>query len=75
MPLASQKLIFLDTTEGVDTTLRPYWAKATGNRASVVQAVSDILEIVPPGTSKGAGVKLLLQHLDVTPEEVCLAFR
>ncbi|PIN24725.1 Sugar-phosphatase [Handroanthus impetiginosus] len=65
-----QKLIFLDTSEGVASTLRPYWAEATGDRASVVQAVPDMLEIVPPGTSKGNGVRMLLDHLGVTPNEI-----
>lgn len=66
-----QKLIFLDTAERVAKTIRPYWSEATGDHASVVQAVPDILEIVPRGTSKGNGVKLLLDHLGVTPNEVC----
>lgn len=65
-----QKLIFLDTSEGVSGTLRPYWAEAVGDHASVVQAVPDMLEIVPPGTSKGNGVKMLLDHLGVSPKEI-----
>lgn len=63
-------MIFLDTAEGVAMNLRPYWSEATGGRANVVQAVPDMLEIVPPGTSKGSGVKLLLDHLGVTAKEV-----
>ncbi|CAL5440681.1 unnamed protein product [Camellia sinensis] len=65
-----QKLIFLDTAEGVATTLRPYWSEATRDRATVVQAVPDMLEIVPSGTSKGSGVKMLLDHLGVTANEI-----
>ncbi|XP_009602783.1 endoribonuclease YBEY, chloroplastic [Nicotiana tomentosiformis] len=65
-----QKVIFLDTVEGVNTTLRPYWAEAIGDNASVVQACPDMLEIVPPGTSKGSGVKILLDHLGVSPKEI-----
>ncbi|XP_042486696.1 endoribonuclease YBEY, chloroplastic-like isoform X2 [Macadamia integrifolia] len=65
-----QKLIFLDTAEGVAMTLRPYWSEATKGRGQVVQAVPDMLEIVPPGTSKGSGVKILLDHLGVTTKEV-----
>lgn len=72
-PPSLQKLIFLDTAEGVASTLRPYWAEATADRASVVQAVPDMLEIVPPGTSKGSGVRILLDHLGATPDEVCLS--
>ncbi|CAK7353118.1 unnamed protein product [Dovyalis caffra] len=65
-----QKMIFLDTAERVVTTLRPYWSEATGGRANVVQAVPDMLEIVPLGTSKGSSVKMLLDHLGVTPKEI-----
>ncbi|XP_021646547.2 endoribonuclease YBEY, chloroplastic [Hevea brasiliensis] len=65
-----QKMIFLGTAEGVATSLRPYWSEATGDRANVVQAVPDMLEIVPRGTSKGSGVELLLDHLGVTAKEI-----
>lgn len=52
------------------TSLRPYWSEASGDHASVVQTVPDMLELVPDGTSKGNGVKLLLDHLGVTSNEV-----
>ncbi|KAG8657305.1 endoribonuclease YBEY, chloroplastic isoform X2 [Manihot esculenta] len=65
-----QKMLFFDTAESVSTSLRPYWLEATGGRANVVQAVPDMLELVPRGTSKGSGVKLLLDHLGVTTKEV-----
>jgi len=68
--LILQKMIFLDTAENVADTLRPYWSDATKGRASVVQAVPDMLEIVPLGTSKGNGVRVLLDHLGVTAKEV-----
>lgn len=63
-------MIFMDTAKGVATTLRPYWSAATRDRAAVVQAQPDMLEIVPTGTSKGGGVKMLLDHLGISPEEV-----
>ncbi|KAL6216516.1 hypothetical protein ACLB2K_009739 [Fragaria x ananassa] len=65
-----QKLVFMDTAEGVSTALRPYWSEATGDRATVVQTVPDMLELVPPGTSKGSGVKMLLDHVGITPKEI-----
>ncbi|KAK9072068.1 hypothetical protein SSX86_008500 [Deinandra increscens subsp. villosa] len=65
-----QKVLFLDTTEGVAGTLRPYWSEATAGRASVVQAQPDMLEIVPSGSSKGSGVKMLLDHFGVTANEI-----
>ncbi|XP_021819473.1 uncharacterized protein LOC110761318 isoform X2 [Prunus avium] len=65
-----QKLVFMDTPEGVTTALRPYWSETTGDSARVVQTVPDMLEIVPPGTSKGSGVNMLLGHLGITPKEI-----
>lgn len=69
-----QKLLFFDTAEGVSTTLRPYWAEAIMGRAEVVQAQPDMLEIVPAGTSKGNGVKMLLNHLGISEKEVQNSF-
>lgn len=69
-----QKLLFLDTIEGISCTLRPYWAEATNGRAKVVQAQPDMLEIVPAGTSKGNGVKILLNHLGVSEKEASNPF-
>ncbi|KAM0932560.1 putative sugar-phosphatase [Dioscorea sansibarensis] len=65
-----QKLLFIDTAEGISSNLRPYWEEAARGRAGVVQAQADMLEIVPAGTNKGCGVKLLLDHLDVTAKEI-----
>ncbi|CAN6721446.1 unnamed protein product [Malus baccata var. baccata] len=67
---AAEKLVFMDTAEGVTTAMRPYWSEATGDGARVVQTVPDMLEIVPPGTSKGSGVSMLLDHLGITPKEI-----
>lgn len=65
-----QKLLFFDTPEGISNTLRPHWSEVTRGRAGVVQAQEDMLEIVPPQTSKGTGVKMLLDHLNINAEEV-----
>ncbi|KAK7260719.1 hypothetical protein RIF29_26992 [Crotalaria pallida] len=65
-----QKIIFLDTEQMVASTLRPHWSQATEGCATVVQAVPDMLEIVPLGTNKGNGVKVLLDHLGVTAKEI-----
>lgn len=65
-----QKLLFLDTAEGVASVLRPHWAEAIEGRAGVVQAQPDMLEIVPAGTSKGGGVRMLLDHLGISAKEV-----
>ncbi|XP_058074130.1 endoribonuclease YBEY, chloroplastic [Magnolia sinica] len=65
-----QKLVFMDTIEGVSTTLRPYWSEATKGRAGIVQSQPDMLEIIPTGTSKGNGVQMLLDHLGTTAKEI-----
>ncbi|KAI4316079.1 hypothetical protein L6164_024096 [Bauhinia variegata] len=65
-----QKMIFFDTAERVAGKLRPHWSGVTEDRATVIQAVPDMLEIVPLGTSKGNGVEMLLDHLGVTAKEV-----
>lgn len=65
-----QKLLFYSTPEDIKYKIRPYWAENVRGRATLVQALDDMLEILPPGQSKGAGVKLLLDNLGVHPEEV-----
>lgn len=67
----SQKLVFLDTAEGISSTLRPYFIEATEGWAGIVQAQPGMLEIVPAGISKGTGVKMLLDHLGIPAKEVC----
>ncbi|KAK4384412.1 Endoribonuclease YBEY, chloroplastic [Sesamum angolense] len=51
-----QKLMFLDTSKGVASNLCPHSADATEVHAFVVQAVSDMLEIVTLGILKGCGL-------------------
>ena len=65
-----QKVIFLDTAEKVASFLRPLWSLALGGRATVVQALPEMMEILPSGVSKGLGVKILLDHLDVPVDDV-----
>jgi hydroxymethylpyrimidine pyrophosphatase-like HAD family hydrolase len=67
-----QKLLIYDTPESIKYKIRPYWASKIQGKATLVQALDDMLEILPPGQSKGAGVTLLLDHLGVAPEEVGL---
>ncbi|KAK1267092.1 hypothetical protein QJS04_geneDACA002604 [Acorus gramineus] len=68
--LASQKLLFYHTMEGINTTLRPYWSEAIKKRAGIVQTQPENLEIVPPGTSTGNRVMMLLDHLGITTKEI-----
>lgn len=65
-----QKLLFFDTAENVHNILRPHWSLATAGRARVVQALPEMLEILPSGASKGDGVRKLLDHLGANIDEV-----
>lgn len=65
-----QKLLFADTAEQVSNVIRPFWTKELGHLARCVQAQDDMLEIIPVGSSKGKGVKILLENLGVHPDEV-----
>lgn len=38
--------------------------------ARLTQALSDMLEVLPPGASKGSALKTLIKEMDVKPEEV-----
>ncbi|TVU11090.1 hypothetical protein EJB05_44653 [Eragrostis curvula] len=65
-----QKVVFLENPEVISSVLRPYWANEVDGKAQVVQAQRDVLEIVPLGTSKGKGVKILLESLGASPDQV-----
>jgi Cof subfamily protein (haloacid dehalogenase superfamily) len=42
-------------------------------RATLVQAVREVLEVIPPGASKGEGVRIALEHLGISPAETLAA--
>uniref|UniRef100_A0A0E0ERW8 Sucrose phosphatase-like domain-containing protein n=1 Tax=Oryza meridionalis TaxID=40149 RepID=A0A0E0ERW8_9ORYZ len=67
-----QKFVFLETPTAISSVLRPHWARRVNGKAHVIliQAQSDVLEVVPLGTSKGNGVKILLESLCASPDEV-----
>jgi Cof subfamily protein (haloacid dehalogenase superfamily) len=52
------------------TALRWQLGTQVHGSAKLVQALDDMLEIVPPGTSKGAALKMLLKDLDISAENV-----
>jgi hydroxymethylpyrimidine pyrophosphatase-like HAD family hydrolase len=64
-------LFYAATAAGIDT-LRPRVEAALAGRATVTQAVPDMLEVLPLAASKGAGVVRLLAALGV-PAERCAA--
>nr|GEV66613.1 endoribonuclease YBEY, chloroplastic-like isoform X1 [Tanacetum cinerariifolium] len=49
---------------------RAYWSKATRSQESVIQAHPDMLEILFADSSKGSGVRMLLERFGVAPNEV-----
>ena len=67
-----RKLLFMSNPERVHDILLPHWRQAVGGSASVVQAVPNMLEIVPPGANKGEGLRVLLPALGL-PREALLA--
>lgn len=67
-----QKVLFYDTAERVASFLRPHWTLAVNGRATVVQALPEMMEILPAGASKGTGVQRLLDHLGVPIDQVLL---
>ncbi|EFJ39827.1 hypothetical protein VOLCADRAFT_100503, partial [Volvox carteri f. nagariensis] len=63
-----RKLLFMTDPSTVTQELLPYWTKELeGSGAQVLQAVPNMLEIVPSGINKWAGVRRLLDHLDLPP--------
>ena len=63
------KLIVLDDEEKI-VQIRPLLAKALGTSASLTRAVPGMLEVLPPGSSKGEGVAVLLDHLRIKTDHV-----
>lgn len=58
------KLILLGRPSVIDS-IRPSLASYLGPRATLTQAQGDMLEVLPPGGSKGLGVQKLLEALKV----------
>ncbi|KAG0582934.1 hypothetical protein KC19_3G096000 [Ceratodon purpureus] len=64
-----QKVLFHDSAARVTSFLRPHWSLALQGKANVVQSLPDMLEVLPHGASKGAGVQILLDHLEIPPDQ------
>ncbi len=63
------KVFFSAQEASVYKTFRPELTDLLAGQASIVQAVREVLEILPLGTSKGAGVRAALDYLGIAPEE------
>lgn len=56
---AVRKLLFMTDPERVESLLKPHWMTALqGQAAELLQAVPNMLEIVPSGVNKWAGLQV-----------------
>ncbi|KAG1675313.1 hypothetical protein FOA52_015987 [Chlamydomonas sp. UWO 241] len=65
-----KKLLFMSDPRTIDTELLPEWVTrlSGGSGASVMQAVPNMLEVVPEGVNKWVGAQVLLRDLGITRE-------
>ena len=63
-------MLFVDTAENLRNILQPHWSLTTAGRARMVQALPEMLEILPSGASKEDGVRKILDHLGANIDEV-----
>lgn len=61
---------FLLSEEANNEATRQQLTELVGERATVTQAVPEYIEVLPPGASKGRGVKMVLDALGILPEEM-----
>lgn len=50
--------------------MRPLVAEKVGSAGNLTQAQSNMLEVLPPNSSKGDGVRRLLRNVGVHPDNV-----
>ena len=60
------KLLYLGAEEDL-AALRPALEQTLGDRATVVKAIDGMLEVLPPGASKGAALRRLLEERNLDP--------
>lgn len=64
-----RKLLFMTHPRVVDGQLKPHWSSALeGTAAETMQAVPEMLEVVPSGWHKARALSQVLSHLSVPPE-------
>ncbi len=62
-PTSMKKLLFMTSSDIVSTTLKPYWnTRLLSTDAATMQAVPEMLEVVPRGWNKFVGLEQLLRH-------------
>ncbi|KAH7622674.1 putative Endoribonuclease YBEY, chloroplastic [Nannochloris sp. 'desiccata'] len=65
--LPIMKVIFMAPEERI-TAIRPAAERTFSGRAALTAAIPGMLEVLPSGASKGAGVEWLLERLGIDPE-------
>lgn len=68
-PTTIHKVILLGTPQQI-TAIRPDLQKFVGDNATLTQAQTDMVEVLPKGASKGEGVKKLLEALNIHTHNV-----
>lgn len=63
------KMIFMAEPSRVDA-IRPIVQERIGRMCHLTQAQDNMLEVLPPDASKGDGVRRLLEHLNIKPQNV-----
>ncbi len=64
-----QKIIFANPSDKLDQ-LRPVLAERFNGRASLVRSQDWALEVIPLGTSKGGGLKIVLDQMGIDPADI-----
>ncbi|GBF97297.1 hypothetical protein Rsub_09988 [Raphidocelis subcapitata] len=69
---AVRKLLFMSEAARIAGEVAPHWAAVLGPEggADVMQAVPNMLEVVPAGVNKWAGLQVLLGHLGLSPADL-----
>ncbi|KAL4419005.1 hypothetical protein ABPG77_000870 [Micractinium sp. CCAP 211/92] len=66
-----RKLLFMTDPDAVEGHLKPHWSAALqGSEAETMQAVPDMLEVVPSGWDKWRAVQHLLEDLGVPASDL-----
>lgn len=65
--ISTHKLILLEEESRL-IEIRPFLFERFGQKITITKAISGMLEVLPFGSSKGEGVKKLLEHLNISPE-------
>jgi Cof subfamily protein (haloacid dehalogenase superfamily) len=63
-------LFYGDDEEIIKDSVKPFWEKNIVEGAKITQAIPEMLELVPTGTSKASGLEKLLLEFGVTADEM-----